>query len=71
MKHNFKVGQVVYWHSVDFESDVYVRAVISDVKPDHCIADTQGNNNAYDDMHLWIDEDTEMDFFDWSILGNI
>ena len=69
MRHNFYIGQELYWHVNDFEGNRYIRCFITEVHPDHAIARTQGNEcKAYDDMNLWIDWDNEMDFFDATIL---
>lgn len=69
MKHNFSVGQNVLWHCVDYESNVYIKAVITEVHSDHCIAVSQNNDSSnYNNMSLWIDEDNEMDFFNADML---
>ena len=42
---------------------VYVKAVVTEVEADHCIAVSQGNENSnLNDLTLWIDADTEIDF---------
>lgn len=62
MKKKFYIGQEVLWHCKDYESDIYVKAAITEVDTDHCLAVSKDNNSAMDDLTLWIDEDTEMDF---------
>ena len=62
MKKKFDIGQEILWHGKDYESDIYVKAVITEVDTDHCLAVSKDNNSAMDDLILWIDEDTEMDF---------
>lgn len=47
MKHNFYIGQNVLWHCVEYESDVYIKAVITEVHSDHCLAVSQNNG-----MHI-------------------
>lgn len=72
MKHNFTVGQNVVWHSHDFDGDAHIKAVITKVEDDHCIATTQGNKNPnQNDMQLWIDEDNEFDFYDASMVARL
>lgn len=64
MKKNFSLGQHIIWHCVDFESNEYIKAVITEVHPDHCLAYSQGNEKwGYNDLKLWIDADTEDDFY--------
>ena len=55
------IGQKIIWHCKDFESDKYVKAVITEVDTDHCLAVSKDNHSAMDDLTLWIDEDTEID----------
>lgn len=55
------IGQKIIWHCKDFESDKYVKAVITEVDTDHCLAVSKDNDSAMDDLTLWIDEDTEID----------
>ena len=43
MKKKFYVGQKGIWHSVDFEGESFVKAIITEVYEDHAIARTQGN----------------------------
>lgn len=62
MKKKFYIGQEILWHCKDYESDIYVKAVITEEDTDHCLAVSKDNNSAMDDLTLWIDEDTEMDF---------
>lgn len=65
MKHNFYVGQNVIWHTPDDMFNRFVHAVIIEKKKDHCLALTEGNEHpGQNDLKLWIDEDTEMYFFD-------
>lgn len=72
MKHNFSVGQNVLWHCVDYESNVYIKAVITEVHSNHCIAVSQNNDfSNYNNMSLWIDEDNEMDFFNADMLTDL
>ena len=61
MKEKFYIGQEILWKSED-ERVVYVKAVVTEVEADHCIAVSKGNENNLNDLTLWIDEDTEMDF---------
>ena len=54
---------------MDYESNVYIKAVITEVHSDHCIAVSQNNDfSNYNNMSLWIDEDNEMDFFNADML---
>lgn len=55
------IGQKIIWHCKDFESDKYVKAVITEVDTDHCLAVSKDNDSAMNDLTLWIDEDTEID----------
>lgn len=72
MKHNFFIGQNVLWHCVDYESNVYIKAVVTEVHSDHCSAVSKNNDLMnYNDMKLWIDEDNEMDFFDVDMLKTL
>ena len=57
----YVVGQKIIWHCKDFESDKYVKAVITEVDTDHCLAVSKDNDSAMNDLTLWIDEDTEID----------
>lgn len=51
---------------------VFVHAVIVEKKNDHCLALTEGNENpGQNDLMLWIDEDTEMYFFDEDMLRTL
>lgn len=62
MKKKFYIGQEILWQSED-ERTVYVKAVVTEVEADHCIAVSQGNENSnLNDLTLWIDADTEIDF---------
>lgn len=60
----YVLGQPLLWKPKDFDSvdDTPVKGVVTEVAHDHCIVRTQGNNNNYDDMSLWLDDDTEADF---------
>ena len=50
----------------------FVHAVIVEKKNDHCLALTEGNENpGQNDLMLWIDEDTEMYFFDEDMLRTL
>ena len=72
MKHNFFIGQNVLWHCVDYESNVYIKAVVTEVHSDHWLAVSKNNDLMnYNDMKLWIDEDNEMDFFDVDMLKTL
>ncbi len=72
MKHNFYIGQNVLWHCVEYESNVYIKAVITEVHSDYCLAVSQNNDfSNYNDMKLWIDKDNEMDFFDADMLKSL
>ena len=72
MKHNFYIGQNVLWHCVECESNVYIKAVITEVHSDYCLAVSQNNDfSNYNDMKLWIDKDNEMDFFDADMLKSL
>lgn len=71
MKHNFFVGQELYWHVVEPFHKEWIRCVVTEVntEEDYAIARTFGNRHpGNDDMTLWIDADTEMSFFDAEIL---
>ena len=66
MKKNFYVGQKILWKSED-ERTVYVKVVVTEVEADHCLAVSKGNQHPnWNDLTLWIDEDTEMDFVEAS-----
>jgi hypothetical protein len=71
MKHNFTLNQNVLWITNDNGNKQVVKATITEVNEDHCIAYTSGNNNNTDNMILWIDEDNEMEFFDVAIMEKI
>ena len=64
MKKVFEMGQEVIWHIEEFGKVSDIKAIITEVHSDHYIARTVGNDfNNYNDMNLYIDEDTEVDFF--------
>ncbi len=72
MKHNFYIGQNVLWHCVEYESNDYIKAVITEVHSDHCLAVSKNNEfSNFNDLKLWIDEDNEMDFFDADMLKSL
>lgn len=64
LKKKFTLGEEVIWRFRDFDFEEWNKAKckIIEVHEDHCIAKTQGNQNCYDDMSLWIDKDNENDF---------
>ncbi len=71
MKHNFYMGQELYWHVKEPWAEDWIRCVITEIHEDedYAIARTEGNRHpGKDDMNLWIDSDNEMDFFDAAIL---
>lgn len=69
VKRNFYIGQKVIWHCVDYERDTYIKAVVTEIHSDHCLAVSKNNScSNYDNMQLWIDEDNEMDFFNADML---
>lgn len=60
MKNKYYVGQKIVWHCKDFETDCYIKAVITEVDADHCIAISERNMNLnLNDMKIWIDDDIE------------
>lgn len=64
MRKKFFAGQEVIWNCVEPFHREKIKAVITDVFDDYAIAVTVGNKNpANNDLHLWIDADTETDFF--------
>lgn len=64
MKRNFYIGQNVIWHCVDYEREIHINAVVTEIHSDHCLAVAKNNScSNYDNMQLWIDEANEMDFF--------
>ena len=74
MKKQFKLGQNVLWITQNDEFQGHktvVKATIIQVKDDHCIARSCGNNDNTDDMNLWIDEDNEMEFFDTDMMEKV
>lgn len=72
MKKHFYVGQNVLWNMPDDLFNKFVHAVIVEKKNDHCLALTEGNENpGQNDIKLWIDEDTEMYFFDEDMLRTL
>lgn len=72
MKKKFYIGQEILWHCNDYESNVSVKAVITEVHADHCLAVSKENEHPnLNDLTLWIDEDTEMDFFDAKLMNRI
>lgn len=63
MKRNFYIGQNVIWHCVDYEREIHINAVVTEIHSDHCLAVAKNNScSNYDNMQLWIDEANEMDF---------
>ena len=67
MKHSFFVGQELYWQAVEPVTEIYLKCVVTEIhkKEDYAIARTTGNRHPmYDDLLLWIDQDTEKFFFD-------
>lgn len=72
MKKHFYVGQNVLWHTPDDSFNKFVHAVIIEKKKDHCLALTEGNESpGQNDLKIWIDEDTEMDFFDEDMIRTL
>ena len=57
MKKKFKAGQTVTWNTEDFDGTVTMKAIITEVHKDYCIAKTMK-----DSINLYIDEDTEYQF---------
>lgn len=63
MKRNFYIGQNVIWHCIDYEREIHINAVVTEIHSDHCLAVAKNNScSNYDNMQLWIDEANEMDF---------
>lgn len=61
---NWYVGQKIYWRVEELGAERYIRAVIQEVYPTHAIARTEANAfENYNGMNLWIDADTERDFY--------
>lgn len=74
MKKQFNLGQKVLWitRNDEFpENKAVVKAVIVQIKNDHCVARSCENNNNTDNMNLWIDENNEMEFFDTDIMEKL
>ncbi len=56
-KKQFKAGQTVTWNTEEFDGTVTMKAIITEVHEDYCIAKTMK-----DSINLYIDEDTEYQF---------
>lgn len=65
MKNNFRIGQEVLYKIEDFDGKQNVKAVITESHTNYAIATTD------DGIKLWIDEDTEMNFFDIDMINNM
>lgn len=62
---------VSFWFN-RYTANKFVHAVIIEKKKDHCLALTEGNENpGQNDLKIWIDEDTEMDFFDEDMIRTL
>lgn len=57
MKKQFKAGQTVTWNTEEFDGTVTMKAIITEVHKDYCIAKTMK-----DSINLYIYEDTEYQF---------
>ena len=59
MQKKFKKREEIIWKIEEFGEVELVRCRIEKVFKDHYVAITEGNNNAYDNIRLWIEEDDE------------
>jgi hypothetical protein len=52
---NWNVGRVTIYETHEFDGDTIIQGIITEVHSDHAIL-------TADDMHLWIDDDTQFMF---------
>jgi len=56
MKH-YSIGQKLTWRTQEFDGTVDIPCTVTQVADDHVIAESENET-------LWLDEDTEQDFFE-------